>query len=178
MRRRSPGTGYDGVVYSANFSYSSVDRSWRWRALPAKARNFPDDAAEAAETINPTSPVDVCYPQTIELREDMTINIRGVADVPTDGRVVGRWTQRYLPAGNLHVPPAASLVGGMPAVGYNHPLAVLPGAGVRGRRSVQSHRRVRRRRLANAAVRRRTGLDRRRRGADARLGRPRPLGGQ
>ncbi len=124
--------GYDGVVYSANFSYSSVDRSWRWRALPAKARNFPDDAAEAAETINPTSPVDVCYPQTIELREDMTINIKGSPTCPpTAGWSAGGRSVTYPPATSTCrprppssaacLPSATTIIGGSSRSGCTRP---------------------------------------------------------
>jgi hypothetical protein len=89
-------------LYSINFSWASSDRTWRWRTLPEE-----------------------CDPQTIGLRDDMTIHVKG-----TFGGQGGRWFQRYLPADNRHVPLFPPLALGdtpqKPASGYNHPWQFLP----------------------------------------------------
>ncbi len=116
-------------IYSINFSWGTMDRTWRWRELPAKeARllNAPDD--ETIPAIPPSNdgqppPSDTVYPQTIRLRDDMTINLKG-----TRNNIVGRWYQRYLPPDNNLVPPEERLMAGrqMPAEHYNHPWKFLP----------------------------------------------------
>ncbi|HEY7144998.1 MAG TPA: hypothetical protein VH637_12195 [Streptosporangiaceae bacterium] len=115
------------VIYSINFSYATMDRSWRWRSLPGQARYFTSDAQRASEPIDP-SLADTVYPETIRLREDMTVNVKGTRLQPDGTIVVGRWYQRYLPAGNALVPPASALTGSRPAQGYSHPWKFLPEA--------------------------------------------------
>jgi hypothetical protein len=119
--------GQSAVIYSINFSYATMDRSWRWRSLPGQAQYFTSDAQRASEPIDPTLPNTV-YPETIRLREDMTINVKGTQQQPDGTIVVGRWYQRYLPAGNGLVPPASALTGSRPAHGYTHPWKFLPEA--------------------------------------------------
>lgn len=116
-------------IYSTNFSWSTIDRSWRWRELPAwlEVRHF-DAAGEAAGT-EPIAAVarDTVYPQTIRLREDMTVNLKGTRARPGQPAEVGRWYQRYLPSANRPVPaPEALVAGGPPATGYSHPWKFLP----------------------------------------------------
>ena len=115
------------VAYSINFSYSSMDRTWRWRRLPGQAEYFSSDAARLAEPINATLPNRV-YPETIRLREDMTIHVKGTQQQPNGSIVVGRWYQRYLPAGNVLVPSAPEPAGSRPATSYSHPWKFLPEA--------------------------------------------------
>jgi hypothetical protein len=105
------------TIYSINFSYGTCDQTWRWRRLPASATPmfFNSDAEAAAEAI-PAQAGDTVYPQTIRLRDDMTIHIKG-----TRGGVVGRWYQRYLPPSNQLVPMLNQLTGGRPASGFQHP---------------------------------------------------------
>jgi hypothetical protein len=112
------------VIYSINFSYATIDRSWRWRSLPGQAQYFASDAQRASEPIDPSLPNTV-YPETIRLREDMTINVKGTQQQPDGTIVVGRWYQRYLPAGNVLVPPASALTGSRPSQGYTHPWKFL-----------------------------------------------------
>lgn len=90
------------VIYSINFSYATMDRSWRWRSIPIQAAYFTSDSAREQETIDPTV-ADRVYPETVRLREDMTIDVKGTQRQPDGTITVGRWYQRYLPA--AHHPP-------------------------------------------------------------------------
>ena len=125
-------------IYSINFSWGTMDRSWRWRELPPEAkdgiRTFKDsdvlagnEPIELSDLTKPTGPTNppptTVYPQTIRLRDDMTINLKG-----TRNNIIGRWYQRYLPPDNNLVPLAGDLLAGnqMPAVGYTHAWKFLP----------------------------------------------------
>ena len=122
------------VLYSINFSFASIDRSWRWRNLPAPAWYFDGESLwrPRAVTIGgdervPDGPDACVYPQTIRLREDMTVCLKG-RGTGSDGRtVVGCWYQRYLPATNQLVPLASELVAGQrPTQRYDHAWKFLP----------------------------------------------------
>jgi hypothetical protein len=126
----APGTTTPGaVIYSINFSYATIDHSWRWRQMPPGTTTvyFPDAAAAAAETIAAQTPTSV-YPQTIRLREDMTINVKGTSPNPGGGVDVGRWYQRYLPATNQHPALPSPPTGQRPPTPYTHPWKFLPEA--------------------------------------------------
>jgi hypothetical protein len=126
-------TGHDPVanvprIYSINFSWATIDRTWRHRAFP-----LPPDQVKYFDqaTINAgNEPIQIdtegVYPQTIRLREDMTIHLKGARNI--EGRIrAGRWYQRYLPADNEHVPRGFELQPHrMPARGYTHPWKFLP----------------------------------------------------
>ena len=105
-------------LYSINFSYSTMDHSWRRRPLPtgAAVAYFDDEASAAVETVPAGLPGDVVYPQTVRLREDMTLVVRG-----SRKGVPGRWFQRYLPADNRLIPAPTALTGARPSVGFSHP---------------------------------------------------------
>ncbi len=107
-------------IYTINFSYSSMDRTWRWRRLPpgATVRYFADDAAAGREVIPEGAGGDVVYPETLHLREDMTLHVRG-----RRGGVVGRWVQRYLPSSNRL--PAIASGTGRPTKEFTHPWRFL-----------------------------------------------------
>ena len=110
-------------IYSINFSWGTMDRTWRWRNLPPGAVSFFTDTGD--ETISATD-MESVYPQSIRLRDDMTIHLKGTHKVNNE-RTVGRWYQRYLPANNNLVPPASQLVAGqIPSSGYNHHWKFLP----------------------------------------------------
>ena len=115
-------------IYSINFSWGSMDRTWRWRKLPANAavELFSATAVAAGdETIPPASQANV-YPQTIRLRDDFTINLKGNGNAGGQW-VVGRWYQRYLPADNNVVPRRGQLIAGqMPPSGYEHHWKFFP----------------------------------------------------
>src|SRR5207237_7572078 len=87
-----------GELYSINFSYATMDRSWRWRPLPAAVED-PAGRQTASES------VDV---QTLRLREDMSICLKGHKRTAR-GLETGYWFQRYLPAVNRLVPEPEDL---------------------------------------------------------------------
>ena len=113
------------LIYSINYGFTVMDRTWRYREYPAPTKYFDESIIEAGNA-TVRSDVEVVYPQTIRLREDMTIHIKGAGNV--NGKVVaGRWYQRYLPADNAHVPSKRQLVAGkMPSIGYTHRWKFLP----------------------------------------------------
>lgn len=108
-------------IYSTNFSWGTMDRTWRWRNLPPGIAGL--FSATAVANGDETIPVSIqsVFPQTIRLRDDMTINIKG-----TRNSVVGRWYQRYLPADNNLVPAKNLKAGQMQTEGYQHQWRFLP----------------------------------------------------
>jgi hypothetical protein len=119
---KDPGTP-NWQIYSINFSWGTMDRSWRRRDLPpGNAVIFDKQTVAPGEEPITASDTNTSYPQTIRLRDDMTINLKG-----THSSKVGRWYQRYLPADNNLVPPSTSLLAGqMPSTGYKHNWKFLP----------------------------------------------------
>ena len=98
---REPGTGA-AELYSIHFSWPTIDRTWRWRSLPAGAD-----------------------PETLNLREDTTIVLRGTQELGRKPKPVpGRWFQRYLPADGQEEPSVATRegepAGSKPGSGYTH----------------------------------------------------------
>jgi len=124
-------------IYSINFSWGTMDRTWRWRDMPPVdidgVRNIREiDALVGNEPIPTTAtpgatglPRNTVYPQTIRLRDDMTIHLKG-----TKNDVVGRWYQRYLPPDNQLLPPKERLSTGrqMPIEHFDHAWKFLPEA--------------------------------------------------
>ncbi len=104
-------------LYSIHFGWPTMDLSWRYRKFPDKvvARLLADP--EANELI------DVIYPETVEIREDMTIYIVGkkiVNGVPVDGF----WVQKYLPSNNQEcafLPQLKGVHEGKPEHFFEHP---------------------------------------------------------
>ncbi|HEX3184551.1 MAG TPA: hypothetical protein VHQ94_07130 [Pyrinomonadaceae bacterium] len=103
------------LLLSTNFSFVSMDVTWRWRAFPAPVRYF-DGATlwsprltklTGDEQIPPGT--DACvYPQTVRLRDDMTICLQGRGPGIV-GNESGRWYQRYLPSTNVLAPPLEAI---------------------------------------------------------------------
>jgi len=113
-------------IYSINFSWGTMDRTWRWRNMPSVQQDgvlLFDDTAIAAGNEPIAAGGTTVYPQTIRLRDDMTINLKGTRE-----GTVGRWYQRYLPADNKLMPPEERLIAGrqMPAEHYDHTWKFLP----------------------------------------------------
>ena len=111
-------------IYSINFSWGSMDHTWRWRHYPPCTIKYlsSDDVVTGRQTIRiDESYPDSVYPQTIALREDMTIYMKGTKKIGK--RIVkGVWYQKYLPASNLEVPDENELGrSGKPVTGYDHP---------------------------------------------------------
>ena len=124
-------------IYSINFSCATSDYSWRWRAFPETTATLLLSAADVrsgGETIDPTQ-ADTVYLQTLRLREDMTIHVKGThrMSYARDQIRVGRWFQKYLPADGQPVPAAQQLstatdgvTPNKPSTGYSHPWQFLP----------------------------------------------------
>jgi hypothetical protein len=114
------------VLNSINFSWATMDRTWRWRSFPVPARYFEkEDVLRGQEAIT-DSTSESLYPQTIHLREDLSIHVKGTCSGPDGAIVVGRWYQRYLPATN-ELPDSKPLgPDGRPAAPYTHPWKFLP----------------------------------------------------
>lgn len=100
-------TGYDPeegqVIYSINYSWGSMDKSWRWRRYPENCK-----IVEKAHFKDALINESYCFFDTIRIREDMTICMEGKKSV-ADGHVDGYWYQKYLPADHQPVPPANEL---------------------------------------------------------------------
>lgn len=93
--------GNDPKLFSINFSYGSIDRQWRSRSYPKNA--------SVRSGIYPQHEQTNIYPETLHIREDMTISIRGY-----NKSILGRWFQRYLPCTRQH-----------PEKKYTHPWRFL-----------------------------------------------------
>jgi hypothetical protein len=113
-------------LYSIHFSWPTMDRTWRVRDLPpgAAVQLVAHDAAHDTVTrILAEATTATVLPQTIHLREDMTLHLCGTRII--DRKVVpGRWVQKYLPADNNEVPAASVVQSGNDAersVAYGHP---------------------------------------------------------
>jgi hypothetical protein len=116
-------------LYSINFSWGTCDKTWRWRKYPKGAVTKYGAGVE----VSSAEPERV-YPQTIRLREDMTIAVAGTHQL-SDAPVEGWWFQRYLPSSNRHAPEfwpdAPKGENGRPAESYSHPWQFLSDAAFR-----------------------------------------------
>lgn len=124
-------TGRDPVenkwkIYSINFSWGTMDRTWRWRYLPTGRDGAVDffsqaDVNAGNEPIRETGTT--VYPQTIRLRDDLTITLKGVRN-----NTKGRWYQRYLPPDNALIPHREDLISGrqIPSQHFDHAWKFLP----------------------------------------------------
>ena len=133
-------TGKDPVanrwrIYSINASWGTMDRSWRWRDFPpgitvneAFNSQIVDgqiiDSQITDENIPAACGRSSVYPQTIRLRDDMTLHVKGFRMDGATG-VLGHWYQRYLPADNKPFPVALPQ-NQMPPVGYPQKWKFLP----------------------------------------------------
>ncbi len=86
-------------IYTVNFSWATCDRTWRWRPLPPGARVVLASADGEPTVQVPEDGAAQVYPQTLRLRDDMTLLLGG-----TRGNAIGRWYQRYLPPDQEHLP--------------------------------------------------------------------------
>jgi len=99
------------VIYSINFSWATMDRTWRWRNVNGvAARFFPADKPDSQinEVIETNQP-SCFYPQTLRLRGDMTIHMKGTGNGARAPYPLGRWCQKYLPPSNALDPIAPLL---------------------------------------------------------------------
>lgn len=99
------------VIYSINFSWATMDRSWRWRKLSGTPRFFPTDTQPDSleNEVIATDQANCFFPQTLRLRGDMTIHIKGTGPGSGPAFPVGRWCQKYLPPSNTLDPVAPLL---------------------------------------------------------------------
>ncbi len=106
----------EALLCSINFSFCTIDRSWHFRKLPAPAQYFdgtslwiPPVTTVTGDEKVPEGTAACVYPQTIRLREDMTICLKGRGP-GREGRIeVGYWYQRYLPSTNETLPLGARI---------------------------------------------------------------------
>jgi hypothetical protein len=76
-------------IYSIHFSWPTMDKTWRTRSLPALGQ------IHSLGEMN-----DNCaFVDTLHIREDMTISMRGCRNGET-----GYWVQKFLPASNQETP--------------------------------------------------------------------------
>jgi|GEM_PF-6939908 len=110
-------------LYSIHFCWPTMDRTWRYRKFPAQAKIklLSKEDVEIGREEMDNEPVESIYPQTVGLREDMTIYVKGTKLL--DGNLVkGRWSQKYLPSDNQEIPAIAELrKDEKPIRGYEHP---------------------------------------------------------
>jgi hypothetical protein len=102
---RDPETGTH-ELYSVNFGYGVCDRTWRRRDLSRFGVTPLSDMDVEKGTFDSLDNVDapnVVFPQTLHVREDMNITLRGT-DLARRGVVRGVWSQTYLPASCEQVP--------------------------------------------------------------------------
>ena len=113
-------------IYSINFSWSTLDRTWRWRELPptATAKTLSAQAEAAGTEPIEASTGDTAYPQTIALRGDMTLNLRGSSRRGRTAAGRERAMVPALPSGFQRGCPGDADAGRRPAVGYTHPVEV------------------------------------------------------
>lgn len=101
----NPNGDPEHVLYSINFSWGSADKTWRWTKYPKGA-----EVALGMDVKDPQKDSSYYLPQTIEIREDMTIFMKGKLADGNNGHIDGKWVRKYLPADNAEVPRAEELV--------------------------------------------------------------------
>ncbi len=123
---RSKGEAGKHRLFSIHFSWPTMDRTWRVRDLPMDTNpRLMDDHhdVEEVQRILMEEQHSTVLPQSIGLREDMTLHLLGSHRVGGKLRL-GRWVQKYLPPDNMEIPSAQELLNGDLADlsrGYNHP---------------------------------------------------------
>lgn len=124
-------------LYSINFSWATSDHTWRWRAFPEAMVTVPlsdEDVGSGRERIEiDADRSDRVSPQTLRLREDTTLHVKGTGAGEDGDTRIGRWFQKYLPADAQPVPaldrlaaPPAGQPPQKPGAGYEHPWQFLP----------------------------------------------------
>ena len=124
-------TGYNRAaarreIYTMCFNYGVSDYTWRWRLFPpgehllmdAAAARDPD-APLPSNALNGPAAAYVAV-NTLDLRDDTTLHVRGSKRSAGGALRPGRWVQRYLPADCRHVPRPHQLTGGRPVQGFGH----------------------------------------------------------
>lgn len=109
-------------IYTFTFNYGVSDRTWRWRPMPpANVRLLAEEDLEAPISVSAGPLRNEVFANTLGLREDLTLHLRGVHVLPgSQRRFPGRFFQRVLPANLQSVPGAHDLNLGKPATGYSH----------------------------------------------------------
>ena len=109
-------------IYTICFNYGVSDYTWRWRAFPESpnCRVLDQDIAGSHGQL-PSSDSECLFTNTLGLREDGTLHVRGFR-LGTNGRLVeGRWFQKYLPADLRHTPRCHQLQPNTkPGHGFDH----------------------------------------------------------
>lgn len=118
-----PDGGGTPEIYTICFNYGVCDHSWRWRPMPpAPDYRILDQALAGGAGPLPDDGKECLYANTLGLREDATLHLRGFKRAGGGRIVEGRWVQKYLPADLRHVPERFELApGARPARGFDHP---------------------------------------------------------
>lgn len=108
-------------IFTFTFNYGVSDRTWRWRPMPVRnVRLLSEENLEEPIPVAQGFRRDEVFANTLALREDLTLHLRGVITLSTGTRVAGRWFQRVLPSNLEPVPRALDLTSGKPSTGYSH----------------------------------------------------------
>lgn len=114
------------AIFTICFNYGVCDHTWRWRDFPSGDQRMLSDGAIGRAPQPLPKPMEwsgdtVVYVNTLELRDDLVLHVRGKTRVPHhDDLVDARWFQTYLPSSFRQRPRHTRLDGGMPPRGFVH----------------------------------------------------------
>jgi hypothetical protein len=117
-------------IYTTCFSWGVCDHAWRWRRFPDGEQLLAafDHAQDREQTLPKTPPKKKTKAadryvtvNTLDLRDDLTLHVRGAKRLSDKQLHAGRWVQSYLPADTRHVPRPHQLTGGRSPRGFEHP---------------------------------------------------------
>lgn len=113
-------------IFTIAYNFGVCDHTWRWRLFPTGEQVLIDSSI--AQDMQPQLPAittngpanSYVVVNTLDLRDDTMMHVRGSMRSGDTPLRQGRWVQRYLPADCRHVPARHQLTGGKPASGFDH----------------------------------------------------------